>query len=84
MKKLIVLLCLIFSTVLIARNDVDFSSFNKEMIHNMDEVIEDNPEIYETKNPGRVPASVKPNEVDIDTTEKLDKFQEQVSGPKSW
>jgi len=82
MKKFIVLLCLIFSSVLIARNDVDLSSFNKEMQQNMDEVIQDNPQIYETRNPGRTPASVEATE--IDTTEQLDEFQEQASGQKSW
>ena len=82
MKKLLLLICLVFSTVLIARTDIDLSSFNKHMIQNMNEVIEDNPEIYETKNPGRVPASTKA--VEIDTTDKLDEFQEQANGQKSW
>ena len=82
MKKLLLLICLVFSTVLIARTDIDLSSFNKHMLQNIDEVIEDNPEIYETKNPGRVPASTKA--VEIDTADKLDEFQEQASGQKSW
>ena len=82
MKKLLLLVCLVFSTVLIARTDIDLSSFNKHMLQNIDEVIEDNPEIYETKNPGRVPASTKP--VEIDTTDKLDKFLEQANGQKAW
>jgi hypothetical protein len=83
MKYLFLLfICLAFSTALMARTDIDLSSFNKQLIENMNEVIEDNPEIYEAQNPGRVPASVKP--VEIDTTDKLDNFQEQANGQKSW
>lgn len=84
MRKLLIVLCMIIPSVIFARPDVDLSSFNKHMLENMDKVIEDNPEIYETKTLGREPASVKPDPRKISPTEKLDNFDPQGNAPKSW
>jgi hypothetical protein len=76
-----VLLCLIaiLSVSIWARNDIDLSSFNKEMVKNIQEVLDENPQLYETKDPIRKPASVEPaHKV---TTENLDDFEEQATGP---
>ena len=49
----------------------------------MQGVLKDNPEIYEKKLNNRGPASV-PKESLSSPVEKLDQFEEQGSGPKSW
>ena len=51
-SALLVLFCLAAS----ARTSSD--KFNSALQKNIKTVIKDNPEVYETKNPGRVPASV--------------------------
>lgn len=88
-KYAILVLCLLFSTFLLARNDIDLSTFNKHMMENMDEVIEHNPEIYEKESKGRKPASVeteKPSEKydPKKATEKLDIHEYQTDGGDSW
>ncbi|MBD66593.1 MAG: hypothetical protein CME62_15380 [Halobacteriovoraceae bacterium] len=85
-KYLLVIICMgvVFSTVLVAK-DVDLSTFNKHMATHMDEVIEHNPEMYDTQNIGRKPASVMQEPAPVEeTTDKLDKFERQANGPKNW
>lgn len=71
----------LLSATAVAKN-VNFDQFNKEVISEIDSVIEDNPEVYEEKSRGRAPASVQP-EADS-TSSKLDEIEEQASGQKSW
>lgn len=79
MKALIILCLILLSVSIWARNDIDLSSFNKEFTKNMQEVLDENPQLYE-KNSGRSPASIE--EVDNKTrTEQLDNFDEQATGP---
>lgn len=76
------LLILAFISAAALAKSVNFEQFNKKLVSEIDSVIEDNPETYETKPRGRAPASVKP-EVDS-TSKQLDEFEEQASGHKSW
>jgi hypothetical protein len=85
MKTLITFIALftiLFSLNLLAKKDVSLKSFNKEMQKNMNEVIQDNPQMYETKpiRMNRAPASVSP----VETTQKLDEVEEQADSPKDW
>lgn len=79
MKKLLMLILVLVSLSLWARNDIDLSSFNKEIMKNMQEVLDENPQIYEKNNVGRSPASI--NETNVERTEQLDNFEEQATGP---
>jgi hypothetical protein len=61
MSKIIIFIALIvFTTLAFAKtSDVNLSKFNKELNKNMDQVIEHNPQMYETKSiQTRKPASV--------------------------
>jgi len=61
MSKIIIFIALIVVTTLAfaKTSDVDLSKFNKELNKNMDQVIEHNPQMYETKSiQTRKPASV--------------------------
>jgi len=64
MKKLFLLLSLsLVSLYAFAKKDIDLSKFNKELNSNIQTVIKNNPQTYETKNPmGRGPASVGSDE----------------------
>lgn len=76
-----ILFILLFSTIALG-SEVDLKTFNEKMNKNIDSVLADNPEVYETKSSGRSPASVKPK---VDPTSKqLDEFEEQAAGQKSW
>mgnify|MGYP003682945181 FL=1 len=72
------------STMAFAKSEQKFNKFNKQMMNNISTVLKDNPELYETKSISRKPASVSPTELQKDTTQKLDKFDEQADGTKSW
>lgn len=80
--KILLVLSTLLSMNLMAKKSVDLGIFNKEINKNMNEVIQDNPQLYETKpvRMNRAPASVSP----VETTEKLDKFEEQADGHKDW
>lgn len=80
MKALGLITILFFTTPCFAMSGMGLSRFNKAMIVNIDLVIKDNPEVYETK--GRAPASVRKSPEK--TPEKLDEFEEQVHGAQSW
>ncbi len=84
MKVLLIAFILAFSTVLLAKRDVDFDSFNKEMMENIQEVIDENPQMYETRPVGRKPASVEPVDEEENITEKLDEVNEQADGVGTW
>lgn len=74
MKKLVLIIVLSFiSLFAFAKKDIDLSKFNKELNSNIETVIKNNPQTYETKNPlGRGPASVG-----ADEKEKLIKESER-------
>ena len=74
------LLSVLTSTVFAMNTSLE--QFNKKVIEDIDVVLEDNPEVYERPNRGRFPASV--GEEPASTTNKLDKFEEQADGQKSW
>ena len=80
--KYFIILSLIISSIAFAKRDVDLGAFSMEFNKNIDEVLEDNPEVYETKpvQIKRGPASVTP----IETIEKLDQVEEQADGFKDW
>ena len=84
MKTVIILSILSFSfSVLAAKDSVNFKKFNQSFSENMDEVLSDNPEVYEVKDfKGRTPASVM--DVFSEEREKMDHFEEQAFGKKSW
>jgi hypothetical protein len=77
MKTILVFFVFMLSVSLWARNDIDLSSFNKEFSRNMQEVLDDNPQIYEKK--GRAPASIESDTKKV--SEQLDDFDEQATGP---
>lgn len=63
--------------------------FHKAMQENIYQVIQNNPEKYETANPGRFPASVTPEkEVEAekleDKSEKMDGFYHRGVGMPKW
>mgnify|MGYP001303290831 CR=1 FL=1 len=72
---------MLVSSVSYAKN-VDFTQFNSRMNENLNEVIEDNPQMYETKSLGRTPASVTP--VKETSTDKLDNVDEQANTHNDW
>ncbi len=78
----ILLVSLLLSPVVFGKA-VDLSEFNEKLHQNMDTVLEQNPQVYEKKSFGRAPASV-PSESPENLTEKLDHFDEQIDGQKSW
>lgn len=88
MKVLIFSIILIGSEVTFAKKQVDLESFNKAVGQNINEVLEENPQIYEVKPGGRHPASVnnRKREVpaEIENIEKLDSIDEQVNTHTSW
>jgi len=82
MKLILPAMMLLACTFAYAKKDRQFKNFNKEMMENISTVLKDNPELYETKDIHRKPASVSP--VEEVTTEKLDQIEEQADGRKSW
>lgn len=56
-------------------------------MENMEEVIEHNPEVYEKKNPGRIPASIVPEGSGTKiqkATEDMDEILPQADAAESW
>jgi hypothetical protein len=82
MKTIIILSLLSFSLTVLAKDSVNFKKFNKSFTENMDEVLADNPEVYEVKKLHRGPASV--TKVKAEGLDKFDNFEEQAFGKKSW
>ncbi len=78
----ILLLSLLFLPVAFGKA-VDLSEFNEKLHQNMDTVLEQNPQVYEKKSFSRAPASIS-SETPENLTEKLDSFDEQIDGQKSW
>jgi len=72
MSKFIIFIALIIVTTLaFAKNDVDLSKFNKELNKNMNQVIEHNPQMYETKNiQTRKPASIIEKHIETEESKK--------------
>ena len=81
MKALLLLLAVLVSLSVFAKKDVDLSKFNKEISKNFQEVLDQNPQIYEKKSPARGPASVSEEPDNKTRTESLDNFDEQATGP---
>ncbi|MEE2671481.1 MAG: hypothetical protein VYA54_07215 [Bdellovibrionota bacterium] len=80
MKWMVLLIVVLISVSIWARNDVDLSDFNKEVSKNFQEVLDENPQIYEQKKSrGRAPASVDSKKEGF--SEDLNKFDEQAIGP---
>lgn len=69
---------------------VKVEDFNEAMRESMDQVIKDNPEKYETRNPGRFPASVSPVEPERsdalkeEERIKMDSLQQRGVGLPKW
>lgn len=82
MKTYGTIFILLFLSATVFAKNVNFEEFNKEVISEIDSVIEHNPELYNTKNLGRTPASVQPKT--SSASNKLDEIEEQASGQKSW
>jgi hypothetical protein len=64
-------------------------NFNKAMQQEINGFIKNNPEKYETKSPGRMPASASPVEVveeekNEETFEKMNNFDQQGIGLPKW
>lgn len=49
MKKFLLIILVFTSFVVLAKQDIDLSNFNKELNQNIKEVIKHNPESYETQ-----------------------------------
>lgn len=64
-----------------ARQAVDFKQIHSQAHQEMDKVLQDNPQVYETKPIMRKPASAKPVR---GTTEKLDEIERQADTHISW
>jgi hypothetical protein len=83
MKKYILLVtCILGVTLTWAKPDVDFKSFNKSVNENIDQTIQDNPQMYETAPIGRKPASV--NYIEPESTDKLDAIDEHADSHIKW
>jgi hypothetical protein len=83
MKNYILILTCIAGTAMSwAKPDINFKSFNKTVNHNIDQTIQDNPQMYETKPISRRPASVK--FIEPESTDKLDAIEEQADSHISW
>jgi hypothetical protein len=80
--KFICLIIFLFSAPSFAK-EISLSEFNKKLQNNFSEVLGSNPQMYEKKSFSRKPASVE-FESSESLTEKLDKFDEQIDGQKSW
>ena len=80
--KLYCLLFLFFSVSCFGK-EISLSEFNKKLQSNFSEVLDSNPQMYEQKSLSRKPASVEFENSET-VTEKLDKFEEQIDGQKSW
>lgn len=83
MKILSILTCIFTLTSLYARPDSKLKTFNKEFSQQMNKVIEENPQMYETKPIGRAPASVV-NIIEPEATEKLDAIEEHADSHMGW
>ncbi len=83
MKTLLVLLLVPFYNSY--GKKADLSAFNEKMNINIEEVIKDNPQLYEknnSKRSGRMPASVTPDK--FRSIDKLDQIEEQADTHNSW
>ena len=81
----LIILMLSFVTLAFAKRDIDFSKFNDAMNDHIETVIENNPQMYESQNPGRMPASVSPQgqalkEQQEQIEEKMIDIQDQSLG----
>lgn len=84
MKRVFVIICCLVSLAAFAKNN-PLEGFSKALAENIDSVVENNPERFETdakkkwKNrPSRGPASTKP--VSDDKTEKINTFDKLEHG----
>lgn len=85
MKLIFFILTLCFVTLAFAKRDVDFSIFNEAVNENIDHVIEHNPQSYEESEGARAPASVEiEDEIQEDTAEKMNAFDQQHIGKDEW
>lgn len=67
-----------------AEDKKSLKDFNKAVNKNISEVIEHNPQMYETKSLGRKPASIDTPSKESPAVEKLDEFDEQADTHTSW
>jgi len=89
MAKLFILVSLfILSSIAFAKRDVDMKSFNKDLLQNMDAVLKENPQDYETR-PIRKPASVTPEiekeeSIEEKNQKNINDIEEQSTGLNDW
>ena len=88
MKAIIFSLIFIGSGLTLAKKAVDLRSFNEAVGEDISEVISENPQMYETKEINRKPASkskqFNENINDLSGTDKLDAVDEQANTHTSW
>ncbi|MBT4791707.1 MAG: hypothetical protein HON90_09065 [Halobacteriovoraceae bacterium] len=81
MKLLFITTILILTTLVMAKDSL--KEFSQSMDKNIQSVVKDNPQMYETKSfSGRKPASVESTEES--STDKLDAVEEQADTHQSW
>lgn len=83
MKTLLSLLFILSFSV--EAKDIDLSKFNEKINSEIDEVIKDNPQMYEKnniQNRGRMPASVNPE--GKRAIDQLDQIDEQADTHNAW
>ncbi len=82
MKFILLFICLLSATSLWGKPGVDFKSFSKSVNQNIDQTIQNNPQLYETRPVNREPASLK--KIDDESTEKLDAIDEHADSHMAW
>lgn len=86
MKKLILLLTLLSFTSVFAQENFKMKEFNQKLHQDIDKVLENNPQLYETKpmvKKGRGPASVAPTSEELENERYQEKFDKNL-GLKGW
>ena len=82
-KLFLSIFCFSLPLIGLARPDIEFKNFQEKLNSNMQEVLEENPQMYEKKDIHRKPASVEKFEEDK-TINKLDGIDEQADTHLSW
>lgn len=86
MKKLILILGLLNFNIVLAQENFKMKEFNQKLHQDIDQVLENNPQMYETKpivKKGRGPASVTPASDHLESERYQEKFDENL-GLKGW
>ena len=84
MKVFLLLFLSALVSVSFAKNDADFKNFNKKMTQKIQQVLDENPHLYETKPINRGPASVQPSAQNEEPIQKLDDVEEQADTHINW